>query len=609
MPPQTQNPTQPQSLDQDVVNLAKAIRHTETGGKDVAGASGEQGSYQFMPETWKAYSSEAGINVPIEQATREQQNEVVYKKLKGWKDKGYNPGQIASMWNAGEGRPNAYKENFRGVNEKGVAYDTPAYAEKVANAYKEIKGKTVAEQKPDEDTNLLEKAINFAFPILEKKERTPLQTAGDIGLSALWFLPGLGGVASTALKGAGLAAKTAKTVGAISTGAGIGYGSDVASKLSEGKTGKEVLTPGLGTALGAGTAGLASRIAGKYSQKGVLEGIAKENNAVFGQTKRGANDLAESFSKNKNPGQLAAEKGVNLKQLVDPETVAYNTKDKVQEVINDGRVLNEVLTDALARTPGSKPVQQIEETLLAKIPKNYPERGDIVKREMQLLRQQYGENPTIADLNEWKQRNWNLGKFDMSVPNDTRLTHRLIGNSLKTDVETLAKAGGLKEVDAMNDYIGSHFDLADTLEHLNGTKAKGGRMGNLMRESALTTIGGVGGMFGAGPVGMLAGVLAGHYGAKTVSAILRKVEGSPIKSAILRRMIKEDPEVVQKVLKYAGKTPEELKGLKTQLGEKGIDIFKGKKIRPIAPKMSPKESGNGIIQGLISTAGARAGAQ
>lgn len=131
---------QPQTLDKDVINLTKAIRQVESGGKvDARGASGEFGGYQFTPDTWKAYASEAGINVPLEQANREQQNQVAYNKIKQWKDKGYNIGQVASMWNAGQGRPDAYQENHRGTNNYGVQYDTPAYAEKVAQAYQQLK--------------------------------------------------------------------------------------------------------------------------------------------------------------------------------------------------------------------------------------------------------------------------------------------------------------------------------------------------------------------------------------------------------------------------------------------------------------------------------------
>ena len=131
----------PQTLDQDVVNLTKAIRQVESGGDiNASGASGEKSLYQFTPDTWKAYSSEAGVNIPLEQATREQQNQVAYTKIKQWKDQGYNVGQVASMWNAGQGKPNAYAEGHTGTNQHGVQYDTPGYAQKVAEAYQGIKG-------------------------------------------------------------------------------------------------------------------------------------------------------------------------------------------------------------------------------------------------------------------------------------------------------------------------------------------------------------------------------------------------------------------------------------------------------------------------------------
>lgn len=128
------------ALDPDVVNLTKAIRKTESNDNFTArGASGEFGAYQYTPDTWNGVAKKYGINVPLEQASPRQQNEVTYRRVKEWKDAGYNVGQIASMWNAGEGRPNAYKENFRGVNKFGVQYDTPAYATKVATAYQGIK--------------------------------------------------------------------------------------------------------------------------------------------------------------------------------------------------------------------------------------------------------------------------------------------------------------------------------------------------------------------------------------------------------------------------------------------------------------------------------------
>lgn len=622
MPPQTLNTTGNQ-LDPQVMNLAKAIRSTETTGQkdpySAKGKSGEYGAYQYTKDTWDKDAKQFLGNryVPLERADKLVQNEVAYKKIESLKNQGYNPAQIAAIWNSGQPE----WEGKKGVNKYGVKYDVPKYVDSVTSTYQALKNgqvpppssspSTVGKEEfatPPDNKSFLRKAAEFAFPILEEKERTPLQTVGDIGLSALWFLPGLGPELEAGLRGVGLASKAAKTAGVLGAGALTGYGADVTSKLSEGKTGKEALTPGLGTALGAGTAGILSKVGNKFSQKGIVEALAKDNNAVFGQTKKGANELAESFSRNKNPGSFLAEKGINLKQMIDPETVAYDTKGQAGKLFSDARNLNEILTETLSRIPKSKPVDEIESVLLSKVPKNAPERTEIVKKEMNLLRQQYGDTPSVADLNEWKHREWNLGKFDMAVPSDIRLTHRMIGNVLKTDVEKLAKEGGLKRVDEFNDLMGSHLDAADLLETLHGTKAKGGRLGNLLAERALSTVGGITGFSGLGPLGAIGGLIAGHYGAKVLASLVRFAEGKPIETAILNKIQKEEPEIVRQFVEFARKTPEGLEGLKNQLAQQGIDIFKEIKPKKVL-QLNPKSSNPNLIQGLITTGSSRLGTQ
>lgn len=130
------------NLDPKVKNLVSAIGRAETGNPTPQsytqrGASGEFGRYQFMPDTYKAYAKKY-LGDENAQPTVENQNKIAYSFVKEKKDAGFNPAQIASMWNAGEGRPNAYKENFRGVNAQGVAYDTPAYAAKVSQYYNQL---------------------------------------------------------------------------------------------------------------------------------------------------------------------------------------------------------------------------------------------------------------------------------------------------------------------------------------------------------------------------------------------------------------------------------------------------------------------------------------
>lgn len=247
-------------LDPSVVNLAKAIRQSESGGNFNApvGKAGERGAYQFTKDTWNASASKYGITTPIEQSTPEQQNAVAYNRIKEWKDKGHDVTQIASMWNAGQGEPNAYTGKFSDgspstmKNPDGtIKFDVPSYAGRVATEYQKLKAAggqstgtqntggyptapdwtqntggypTAPEvkpfepaQKPEEKKGIVQKGLEFLFPILEKKERTGLQTAGDIGMSVLPFVPGLGqlGLLSKGARALGLASKASKTAGVV----------------------------------------------------------------------------------------------------------------------------------------------------------------------------------------------------------------------------------------------------------------------------------------------------------------------------------------------------------------------------------------------------------
>lgn len=319
-------PQQPQ-LDPTILNLTKAIRKAEgfNGDSNIRGKAGEWGAYQFMPETWDRYAKELGVNAQFGQASLAQQNEVAYKKLKQWKDSGYNVGQIASMWNAGEGRPNAYAEGWRKTDPKTgeVIFDTPAYAQKVATEYQRLKAESGGQPVPPlyqqqeagqtpplsqqssagtpptlEETKqklqakrdlkvedpsekgLGRKAAEFLFPILEDKDRTGTQAAADTALSLLTLVPGLGAGKlglQTALQGGKGILKSIlpklMSKSAVAKGGGIGYGYDVLSNLSEGETeAGQVLSPGVGTFLGAGAPIVSRAFKGtKIAQKALDE--------------------------------------------------------------------------------------------------------------------------------------------------------------------------------------------------------------------------------------------------------------------------------------------------------------------------------------------------
>lgn len=140
-------------MDKKIASIVKALAYTENGGqpnikKPNAGKTGEMKSiFQFTPDTWKLYAKQISgdENLPM---TAENEAQVVYHKVNDWLNKGYKPEQIASMWNAGEQRPDAYKQNFKGVNKKyNVAYDTPAYVKKFSNYIKQFEGEAGGETK------------------------------------------------------------------------------------------------------------------------------------------------------------------------------------------------------------------------------------------------------------------------------------------------------------------------------------------------------------------------------------------------------------------------------------------------------------------------------
>ena len=130
------------TLDKKTLAIVKAIAYAENGGKPKeikAGKTGEMKSiFQFTPDTWKHYAKQISGDENL-QMTPENESLVTYHKVGEWIKKGYNTEQIASMWNAGEHRPDAYKQNWKGINKKyGVAYDTPAYAKKVSDYAKQF---------------------------------------------------------------------------------------------------------------------------------------------------------------------------------------------------------------------------------------------------------------------------------------------------------------------------------------------------------------------------------------------------------------------------------------------------------------------------------------
>jgi hypothetical protein len=129
---------QPSITSLDANLMADAIRTVESGGDyEAKGASGEYGAYQIMPATWKGWAGD------LEQ-TPENQDKIVREKLGEWIKQGLTAEQIAAKWNSGSEKN---WENKKGVNKKGVAYDVPAYVNKVIKAL----GPMAPKENPEND--------------------------------------------------------------------------------------------------------------------------------------------------------------------------------------------------------------------------------------------------------------------------------------------------------------------------------------------------------------------------------------------------------------------------------------------------------------------------
>lgn len=108
-----------------VSTIANAIKKVESQGNyNAKGASGEFGAYQFMPTTWKQWAGQF-LGDPNAKPTPQNQDFVAQSKINELVSKGYNPEQIALIWNGGTPVRKA------GVNKFGVKYDSGAYADKV----------------------------------------------------------------------------------------------------------------------------------------------------------------------------------------------------------------------------------------------------------------------------------------------------------------------------------------------------------------------------------------------------------------------------------------------------------------------------------------------
>lgn len=172
-------------------SIVKALAYTENGGKvdisnPVAGKTGEAKSiFQFTPNTWKQYSKEV-LGDGEHELSPDKETYVVKQKVQNWIKEGKTARQIASMWNAGPGEPEAYTGKFSngspstGINKKyGVKFDVPSYADKVLKYSKQFYEE---KSKPTQmNTQPQKEALNSVMDTIKQASSTPKQPQSSTG--------------------------------------------------------------------------------------------------------------------------------------------------------------------------------------------------------------------------------------------------------------------------------------------------------------------------------------------------------------------------------------------------------------------------------------------
>lgn len=448
--------------------------------------------------------------------------------------------------------PDAFKQRIVSKYPDGKANDGTPYAQMDATELT----KRIVQKYPDGTTNdghkysdflqpstptpdtsaqpkhgLLRNIADFAFPLAGdaydalqgKNTKTPGQILGDTALSAMWFVPGLGeagGALRAGVKGAQIAsdvakgaevAKTAGVLPSLAKGAATGYGVDVASNASQGKTGTDVLTPGLG-AIGGGALGVAGKYAG-----GLLDKLASRNSTtrLTEQTQRLKTlqkSLAENSTSETNPIKTLEENGL-IKGLKTPngkiDASALTNVDHTGSMDNLIDEHSSQASDLVKSLPGSASLPDVKNMVLEAIQKNptIADAGKVPQAEAEIERRFASYQKSFGDSLPWKKiddirvamnREYDPALRDVARTIGDTMRHMLYnGSGANTAIKTAMK----NEAELIK--------ARNFVEKLHGTGVPGGQLGKYFADLMGGITGNVVGGAVGGPVGNVAGTLAG----------------------------------------------------------------------------------------------------
>lgn len=671
-------------IDPTTLALSRSIRQVESNGNyNAIGDNGTSwGAYQWHGNNFHEWAQQYGLD-PSD-TSEQNQDEVAYKRIDGLLKQGLSQSEVAAIWNGA----NYSNGKYTAIN--------PSYPQKVGRAYNQISaqmtGQSHGQYSPSDnglgtfaqqantatenpDTNdqtpspshgiisdlsngnfggaavqAGKDVTNFALPIVRdlyhdiqgKSDKSILQQVGDLGMSALWFLPfgdiaeglGAGVKALTGLGEAGAAAdtiaggealamggktatgavqtpaitglgkfgaKVASGAGVVGTGLVGGYLGDIASHASQGQTGSGILKPGLGTVLGGGLAGASLGAGALYNkflgEQNVVDRVQQAYEDASGATKTGIKGVSKTAAKGLEPNaEFLANAGIPPEtQEINGRRVFTTGSDSASQKTLQNRVtaLTNLRDSGIAQSGASINLDTIKQSMLSQAEKDYSGSALIsakaqIEKELNAISidpkfnlDQNG-NLSAADVTKLKTYFKDQSDFDAATPSITRQVFRTMSNVTKNAVEDATSESGTPSVRGINKLIQQHLDAIDYLNKINGQTIKGGRLGKYLYEGVGATVGeGVGKALGGGLVSSIVGPVAGTMAGEQLSRFMQKLAvGGPMSAATLGRMATEDPEIVQEFLKYIN-----------QEGNK------------IAPNVQPlQKSSGGLIQGLLNKA-------
>lgn len=559
----------PPTIDPQAVALARAIKHNETGDSSDAytahGKSGEFGAYQFMPDTYKNYAQKY-LGDANAAPSVENQNKIAYSFVAEKKKAGYNPAQILSMWNAGEGEPDAYTGKFSngapstGTNGHGVPFDVPQYAAKGSQYYKQFAGQpTVAQDGsvpvdqtatvgPLEEgiTNLgnqlgarFQKAGDAVSDAFAGKDKAPLISAplqvigqgagaiGDVVNAGLELIPGV--KQAEGLLGKGITAAAATPIGQKVV-QGVQDFSTAHPELS-----KNIAAAGnIATLLPAGKAlGLAKDAVGvgiaKAGIKGTTKAAEEELGTVIGSTVKGRGLVANAGKRGINPVKDMLENKILPEVTENAEGKSIYSTAKADELASHAESIQEDNLQQLAKSASNNPIsiKQARNTAIAEARKELGFDPDLPKIEQSIREtfdhweSRFGDKQTLSTLIDMK-RAVRKGLSDKNFMEQTAAAKKAAlytGQGLMKSIEDTASSRGIvgtlesgaqAKIRDINQTLARIINVRKALSQIEGKAVKSGKSAGWLREIS-GDLAGAGGEFVGGMTGIpFAGTLAGR---------------------------------------------------------------------------------------------------